>query len=317
MSRPTPGSAPAPHCSGRLKSQKEYRVHIRTGAPQSFLLTNLPNPFRMRDLNSAKSILLTLTLAVFLSACAGSGRLRYDTPKEAFDKGLAEFEDGDFETASEYLQGVFDFGRTHQWAADAQLLLARAYRENEEYLLAANEYTRFTQIYRSDPRVPDAEYELAMTYYDRSPNYRLDQTDTERAIVQFQLFIERYASNPLVEDAQSRITELRGKLARKQIHTAQLYERREYFNAAAVSYEAAFDRFYDTDYADDALVGAMTAYYEYALLSIRARQKERLEKAEENYDRLIQIFPDSPLVKDAEAIYTNVRSMLDSFETSS
>jgi outer membrane protein assembly factor BamD len=283
----------------------------------SFLIENPSMMLRMRDLRFSTSFLLTLTLAVFLSACAGSGRLRYDTPEEAFTKGLAEFEDGDYTKAAEFLQGVFDFGRTHQWAADAQLLLARAYRANEEFLLAANEYTRFTQIYRSDPRVPDAEYELAMTYYDRSPNYRLDQTDTERAIVQFQLFIERYGSNALVDEAQSRITELRGKLAQKQIHTAQLYERREYFNAAAVSYEAAFDRFYDTEYADDALLGAMRAYYDYARLSIRARQLERLEKAEENYDRLIQIFPGSPLVKDAESIYSSVRSMMDSLGSQS
>jgi len=267
--------------------------------------------FRMRNLKPVPSLLLTLTLAVLLSACAGSGRVRYDTPQEAYDKGLAEYEAGDFITATEYLQGVFDFGRTHQWAADAQLLLARTYRENEEFLLAANEYTRFMQIYRSDPRVADAEYELAMTYYDRSPNYRLDQTDTERAIVQFQLFIERYGTSPLVEEAQARITELRSKLARKQIHTAQLYERREYYNAAAVSYEAAFDRFYDTEYADDALVGAMNAYYEYAVLSIRARQKERLEKAEENYERLIQIFPDSPLIKEAETVYLAIQAMLE------
>jgi outer membrane protein assembly factor BamD len=273
--------------------------------------------FRMRNLKPVPSLLLTLTLVVLLSACAGSGRVRYDTPQEAYDKGLAEYEAGDFITATEYLQGVFDFGRTHQWAADAQLLLARTYRENEEFLLAANEYTRFMQIYRSDPRVADAEYELAMTYYDRSPNYRLDQTDTERAIVQFQLFIERYGTSPLVEEAQARITELRSKLARKQIHTAQLYERREYYNAAAVSYEAAFDRFYDTEYADDALVGAMNAYYEYAVLSIRARQKERLEKAEENYERLIQIFPDSPLIKEAETVYLAIQAMLEDVEARS
>ena len=47
------------------------------------------------------------------------------------------------------------------------------------------------------------------------------------------------------------------------------------------------------------------------MLSIRARQKERLEKAEENYERLIQIFPDSPLIKEAEAIYVEVRAMLE------
>jgi len=61
----------------------------------------------------------------------------------------------------------------------------------------------------------------------------------------------------------------------------------------------------------------MRAYYNYARLSIRGRQLERLEKAEENYDRLIQIFPDSPLVKDAESIYISVRSMMDSFDSQS
>lgn len=275
-------------------------------------------PFRcMTYLTSFRFPLLLVVLAIGLSACAGSGRLRYETPKEAFDKGLAEYESGDYAKAAEYLQGVFDFGRTHQWAADAQILLARAYRANEDYLLAANEYTRFTQIYRSDPRVADAEYELAMTYFDRSPAYRLDQTDTERAIVQFQLFIERYGSNPLVQEAQERITELRGKLARKQIHTAELYERREYYNAAAVSFEAAFDRFYDTEYADDALLGALKAYFQYAKLSIRARQLERLELAESSYDRLIQIFPDSPLVKEAETVYAEVRAMMESLNTTS
>ena len=272
---------------------------------------------RMKSFLPFRSSLLLLLLAVGLSACAGSGRLRYETPKEAYDKGLAEYQAGDFAKATEYLQGVFDFGRTHQWAADAQLLLARAYRANEEFLLAANEYTRFTQIYRSDPRVPDAEYELAMTYYDRSPMYRLDQTDTERAIVQFQLFIERYRTNPLIDDAQMRITELRSKLARKQIHTAELYERREYYNAAAVSYEAAFDRFYDTEYADDALMGAMKAYFELARLGVRELQSERLDLAESNYDRLIQIFPDSPLIKEAEAVYTEMQALRASLGVSS
>jgi len=264
----------------------------------------------MNRFSSFLNTAVVLSLLVLLSACSGSGRLRYESPQEAYEKGLAQYESGDFERATEFLQGAFDFGRTHQWAADSQLLLARAYRLNKDFLLAANEFTRFTQIYRSDPRIPDAEYELAMTYYDRSPRFELDQTDTERAIVQFQLFISRYAESPLIQDAQDRITELRGKLARKQFHTAQLYERREAFNAAAVSYEAVFDRYYDTEMADDALLGAMKAYLSYARVSLRDRQVERLELAEANYDRLIQIFPDSPLIKEAEEVYEEVRQLL-------
>jgi outer membrane protein assembly factor BamD len=253
---------------------------------------------------------LLLFVALIGAGCAGSGRVRYESPQEAYEKGKAFYDEGDFQKAIEMLQGAFDFGRTHQWAADAQLFLARAYRGNKEFLLAANEFTRFTQIYRSDPRVPDAEYELAMTYYDRSPSFRLDQTDTERAITQFQLFMTRYASHPLVEDAASRIIELRSKLAKKQFNTAELYERREYYGAAAVSYEAVFDRYYDTDFADDALLGAMKTYLQYAKLSVPDKKQERLRLAEANYDRLLQIFPDSPLIKEAEALYIEVQSLL-------
>ncbi len=250
--------------------------------------------------------LASLLALVFLTACSGSGRVRYDSPREAVEKGIEQYEAGKYDKAILYLQGAFDFGRTHEYAADAQLYLARAYRGNKDYLLAANEYTRFIQIFRSDPRVPEAEYELAMTYYDRSPAYQLDQTDTERAIEQFQLFLNRYPNHEKAEDATMRIRELREKLAHKQYEAGKLYERRELFEAAAYSYEAAFDRFPDTQWADDALLGAMRAYLAYSDASVRARQRERLQPAIEHYQRLIQLFPDSPLLKEAEALYEQI-----------
>ncbi|WP_243664856.1 outer membrane protein assembly factor BamD [Rhodothermus marinus] len=57
----------------------------------------------------------------------------------------------------------------------------------------------------------------------------------------FQLFIDRYPNHELVDDATQKIRELRAKLARKQYEAARLYERRELYEAAAVTYEAVFD----------------------------------------------------------------------------
>ncbi len=249
-------------------------------------------------------------LFFFVSGCGSSSRARYDSPQEAFEKGLEYFESERFDLAILYFQGAFDFGRAHQWAADAQLNLARAYRGNQEYLLAANEYARFTQIYRSDPRVADAEYELALTYFDRSPVFTFDQTDTERAIEQFRLFISRYGNHALVLEAQERVGELREKLARKQLDIAQMYERIKRYEASALTYEAIFDDYYDSALADDALVGAMRNYLEYGKLSVFSRQEERFQRVIDNYDRLIQIFPDSPLVKDAEALFVEAVGLL-------
>ena len=73
------------------------------------------------------------------------GVLRIQPLKKPLGKGRALYEEGRYDLAIQYFQGVFSFGRTHQWAPDAQLYLARSYKENGEFLLAANEYERFTK----------------------------------------------------------------------------------------------------------------------------------------------------------------------------
>ena len=252
-----------------------------------------------------------LFVVVFVAGCAGGGRLRYDTPKEAYDKGMEHFGNGKYERAAQYFQGTFDFGRTHEWADDAQLQLARAYRANREYILSASEYSRFVEIYRSDPRVPTAEFERAMTYYERSPAYQLDQSDTERGIEVFNLYMKRYPTHDSLEVATQRVQQLREKLARKQFYAAQLYERRELYEAAALSFEVVFDKYPDTPWADDALLGAIRTYIAFGNQSIETRQAERLQKAVTHYQRLLQIFPDSDVLKEAEVFYERANNQLE------
>ncbi len=247
---------------------------------------------------------LSVISALVLLGCGGSGRLRYDSPKEAFDKGVALYEQGKYDRAAEYFRGVFDFGRTNEFAADAQLYLARSHAKNKELLLAANEYNRFVQLYRRDPRIAEAEFEYAMTFYHRSPPYQLDQRDSEKAIEQFQLFIDRYPTDERVADAEARILELSEKLARKRFESAKLYERRGLAEAAALTFVSVFDDYPGTKWADDALLGAIRNYLVFSEQSIRARQLERLALAIQNYDRLVQLFPDSPVISEAEPLYT-------------
>lgn len=262
-------------------------------------------------MNVAKLSFILLVISITLLGCSGTGRINYSTPQEAFGKGRALYEEGKYEAAIQYLQGVFSFGRTHQWAPDAQLFLARAYNKNGEHLLAANEYERFTKIYRADERLADANFEWAMTYFEMSPESALDQSETRRAIEEFELFMDRFPDNDLVDDAQEVIVELRTKLAKKQFDTAKLYERRELHEAAALSFESVFDLYPDTEWAQQALVGAIRSYIAFSDQSVILRQPERLQSAIKNYDRLTQIFQDSPYLKEAEGLYKEAQSRLD------
>ena len=265
-------------------------------------------------MNVVRLFFALLLICTSILGCSNVGRINYTTPQEAFGKGRALFEEGKYDLAVQYFQGVFSFGRTHQWAPDAQLYLARSYRENGDFLLAASEYERFTKIYRADERLAEANFEWAMTYFDLSPESALDQSDTKRAIEEFELFMDRFPNHELVNEAQKTIVQLRTKLAQKQFDTAKLYERRELFEAAALSFESVFDLYPDTEWAQQALVGAVRSYIAYSDQSIPSRQRERLLSAVKNYDRLTQIFQESPYLKEAEALYKEAQNKLDALD---
>ncbi len=244
-----------------------------------------------------------LAAAACMAGCLGHSRISYLSPQEAYDKGVAEYNRGRYDRAAQYFQGVFDFGRAVAVAADAQLMLARSYRANKEYIIAANEYSRFGDLYRTDPRIGDAEFERAMTQFEQSPQFELDQGPTERSIEQFNLFLQRYPAHDSVQAAARRVGELREKLAYKQFFNAQQYERRGLFEAAGLSYEVVFDKFPETPLADDALLGAIRSYISFSGQSIAQRQAERLQKAVDHYQRLIQIFPESEHTDAATELY--------------
>ncbi len=261
--------------------------------------------------------LTLLCIAVLAAGCSGSGRLRYDSPQEAFEKGKELYDVGKYGRAIEYFQGVFDYGRTTEHAADAQFYLAKSYYDNGQYILSSNEYTRFIDIYRNDPRVEEAEFERAMSYFMQSPKYELDQTPTEQAITYFQLFLDRYPNSDRKDDAEMRIRDLREKLAHKEFAAAELYERREIYQAAALSFERVFDLYPDTRWADDALVGAIRTYILFAEQSVVSRQEERLQAAVDHYERLTQLFQDSPLLRTAEQLYETAIGRLQDLRSAS
>lgn len=242
-------------------------------------------------------------LVVALLAGCGSGPVTFGSAQEAYDRGAAEFERGRYDRAVEYLRTALDFGRTSALADDAQLLLAQAYAEDRQYVLAGTEYTRFIEFYRADPRVEQAAYERIRAYAALSPRFELDQTDTRQALAFIALFQQQYPQSEYLEEVAAVADELREKLARKQFEAGRLYERRDLFEAAVIAYRSVLAEYPTSAYADDALLGALRAQVLFAENSVRDRQQERYREALAIYDQLGTLFPQSPVVGDAQDLY--------------
>jgi outer membrane protein assembly factor BamD len=248
--------------------------------------------------------------ALLMGGCGSSGPTTFSSAQEAYDRATTAYEEERYERAIEYFRATLDFGRTGELADDAQLLLARAYAADRQYLLAGNEYTRFIEFYRADPRVEQAAYERIEAYAALSPRYELDQTDTRQALTYVALFEQQFPQSEFVDEVAAVADRLREKLARKQYEAGRLYERREMYEAAAYTFRQVLADFPTSEYADDALFGALRSLTLYAENSIQTRQSDRFRDALAVYDQMTTLFPQSALLEDAQDWYDRAYSGL-------
>jgi len=134
----------------------------------------------------------------------------------------------------------------------AQFYLAESYYYSKEYILAIEEYEKFIRSLPRSAFVDDAQYKIGMCYINLAPGYALDQEYTVKASAQFQRFLEEYPDSELKPEAEKRMYECREKLAKKEYKTGELYRKMGYYNSAIISYDAVIEKYYDTEFADDA-----------------------------------------------------------------
>ena len=237
--------------------------------------------------------LLFLFAAMFLFASCRSNELIRpgDSLDVAYEKALNQYEEENYAEAARAFETVISIGRGTDIGQDAQFYLAESYFNNRRYLLAASEYERYAQFHPNSPRREEADYKRALSYYNLSPRYRLDQSYTYQAIENFRLLLSRFPNSEYADEAAGYISELRGKLAHKSYNAGEFYKRTNRFEAAAVYFDIVIDNYPETSWAELALVDQMESYILYAENSIAARQVERFEMALESYETYLQLFP--------------------------
>ncbi len=253
-----------------------------------------------------------LLLLFIFSACSSSNMIRPgDTLDVAFEKAKNLYDEENYSDAARAFETVVSIGRGTDVGQEAQFLLAESYFKDRRYMLAAAEYERYALFYPNSSRREMVDFKQGKSYYFLSPRYKLDQTNTRRAIEQFRLFNSRYPNSDLVTEAGELITELRTKLAQKKFEAADFYMRTDRYQSAVLYYDLVIDDFPETEWAEKSLVEQMEAYIKYADNSIRSRQAERYRLAVDSYEKYIQLFPRGESRPKAEDLYDEAASKLE------
>lgn len=242
--------------------------------------------------------LITFFTILYISGCGSSkSDITTDDPQRAFDIAKRKFDKADYVDAIEDFSFIKIRFPGTEISDKVQFYLAYSYYGQKEYLLSAYEFDSFLKNFPLSPLYPEAKYMLGNTYYALSPKYSLDQEFTKEAINEYLSYIESYPQDKFVPQAESRIKELRNKLAYKEFWTGELYMKTSNYKAASLYFQNVYEEYIDSDWADDAMVAQADAYY----------NGRRFEEARKVLDKFYKLFPKSNQKSKADRIYSLIK----------
>ncbi len=218
-------------------------------------------------------------ISLWLVSCGSSGPDIPDSAGDVYAKAVGLYDEEDYFEARKLFEVIKLQYPASQFADDAQYFIAEIYFSQEQYILASFNYNLLRRVYPSSPYNQKALYMAARCYYELSPPYDRDQEYTRKAIGSFNEFKYLYPDDSLAASVDTLVREMRGKLAQRELSTAELYMKLESPKAAAVYYDTVIENFSDTQFHQDAYNGKLEAL-------IKMRKYDRALSLIDLYNRL-------------------------------
>ncbi|MDT0646065.1 outer membrane protein assembly factor BamD [Zunongwangia sp. F260] len=192
-------------------------------------------------------------------------------------------------------------------------LVADAYYQVGDYLLASFEFERFLQTYPESEKAEEAMFKMAASNYYESPRYFLDQTETDKAIVLLQTYLDTYPDGEYAEQANDMATELRIKLEKKAYEIAKQYHKTMDYKAAVVSFDNFITTYPGSPFREAAFYYKFDSAYELAINSYLQLMEERLVEAKEYYTAYRKYYPEGEYGDAIEASLDDIDARLQNF----
>ncbi len=169
---------------------------------------------------------------------------------------------------------------------------------NEDYYLSGYQFDRFLKTYPQSDKAEEAAFYGAHSYYEQSPRYSLDQTETDRAISKIQAFINAYPNSEFFERANEMAMELTRKKEKKAFEIARQYDKLGEFNyPVLISAITSVDNFVTENpgsiFKEDALFYKVRSSVNLAINSTTDKRQERIAEARRAHEDLLRNFPET------------------------
>ena len=203
--------------------------------------------------------IIYLLFMIFVFNCAGNSIIN-DNLESSLNKGIELFNEKKYSKARDQFEFIIYNNPGSTFALKAQYYFAESLYMLENYHLASREYDKFIMLSQDSELVARSKFLICKCLYKLSHEYNKDQDDTKFTIDKIQYFLEEYPNTSHKDVCENMITDLRSKLALKEVESGKLYLRLEKYDSALIYFNLVLIEYYDTKHYDDGLFYIILTY---------------------------------------------------------
>ena len=207
------------------------------------------------------SRLLQLSAAmVLVASMAGCGSnsnteklLNPDPPDKMYLQADSMLARGRYEDAAHKFE---DLDRDHPYSQEARrsiVMSAFAYYKAQKFAEAITTAKRYTTMHPGTKEAPLAHHIIASSYFDDMNGPNRDQSNTQKALIEFKTLRNRYPDSTYARESENKIRICEDSLAAHEMHVALSYLKDRKFLAAKNRYEVVAREYQTTVQVEEAL----------------------------------------------------------------
>ena len=229
-----------------------------------------------------------------LSSCSEYARVvKNDDYKRKYELGTKYFDKEDYIKSVTLLEQVYQRMPKSLEGEDSYYRLGIANFRLEDYYTAQYYLASFGDKYPNSPKREETSFLYAICAAKNSPKSSLDQTETETALNELQLFIYKFPQSSKIDTCNYLMDQLRLKLQHKDFEALKIYDKTENYKAAIVTAESFIKDYPTSVNREKAWLILLNNSYHLAKHSVEDKKKERIDKTMERYSKFALEFPDS------------------------
>jgi outer membrane protein assembly factor BamD len=219
-----------------------------------------------------------------------------------YQEGIKYYNKKDYTKALELFDDLVQRYRGQTEAEDLYYYYAYTNYKLNDFTSARYHFKVFADSYPNSSRTEECRFMSAYCYYLESPNFSLDQENTQKAIDAMQLFINLYPKSERVTEASKLIQNLRDKLESKSYANSKLYLTIGDYQSAVIAFGNTLRDYPDTKYAEELEFLTVKAQYMYAKNSYANKQEDRFNTVINYSQQFTEKYPKSKYDKEAEGL---------------